>query len=709
MYRDLRQFVSDLERMGELVRITDPVDPVLDIAAIADQISEARAPSPPSRASQANDPAFFGQGGPAVLFENPVGSSTPVLINAYGSYRRMELALGCDADPHTGSGLDGLAKKIGELAKPQPPRGLSEAIDKAKQFAPLLKIGPKRSKSPGLCQQVEHVGDAIDLTGLPILRCWPLDGDFEAVGYPKGVNDAVPGLGHPDIAPDEWDARHRGRYITLAGIHTIHADDRDDPKPASHNIGMYRVQLLGKDRVAMHWHVHHDGARHWRSWKKLGQPMPVAIVLGGEAVLPYAATAPLPPGISELLMAGFLNKGGIKLCRGKTVPLWIPANAEIVIEGFVRTDAGVIDWDPRDPNSGELGDGSVFEGPFGDHTGFYSLPDRYPVVEVSAVTTRENPIYPATVVGLPPQEDYFLGKATERLFRYLLQVLIPDVEDYDLPMFGAFHNCAFVKIKKAYPLQARRVMHAIWGAGQMAWTKSIFVVDDDVDVHDAKAVLEACAKNCDPSRDVELVRGPLDILDHASPHLAAGSKIGFDCTRRWTNEEAGKGPLPQHCERVLAGGDLEAFDANIVRTIDGVLDAAIPGTSPGWLIVKVDRGFDEPERAGLGRAVATRILEVLPELGPSVAPPYVVVVGRDVDLEDPVLPFFHWLANSDPARDIFRATGSCPIAVFDATPKTEQDTEHAPEPVRPWPPVLEIDADSRDRVSELVSRLTGQS
>ena len=713
MYRDLRHFVSELDRMGELVRITEPVDPVLDIAAIADRVSKARAPRPPSAQTRRNDPAFYHHGGPAILFENVVGSDTPVLINAYGSYRRMELALGCDADPDRGAGLDGLAKAIGELAKPQPPRGLGEAIEKAKQFAPLLKIGPKRSRAPGLCQEVVRTGDEIDLTTMPILRCWPQDGDYASVGYPTGVNADVPGLGHPDTSDDEWEARFRGRYITLAGIHTIHADDRDDPKPASHNIGMYRVQLLGKNRLAMHWHMHHDGARHWRSWKKLGQPMPVAIVLGGEAVLPYAATAPLPPGISELLMAGFLNKGGIKMCRGKTVPLWLPANAEIVIEGFVRTDAGFIDWDPRDESAGPLGDGAVFEGPFGDHTGFYSLPDRYPIVEVSAVTTRRDPIYPTTVVGLPPQEDYFLGKATERLFRYLLQVLIPDIEDYDLPMFGAFHNCAFVKIKKAYPLQSRRVMHAIWGAGQMAWTKSVFVVDDDVDVHDQRAVLEACARHCDPSRDIELVRGPLDILDHAAPHLAAGTKIGFDCTRRWDNEDAGCGPLPPsgpgHRERVLPGGDVAVFDAEVVRTIDGVLDAAIPEASPGWLIVRADRGYDEPDRAGVGRRIAERLVEVLPTLGPAVAPPFAVVVGRDVDLSDPVLPLFHWLANADPGRDLVRTEpGSpCPVAVFDATPKTEDDSEHCPEPVRPWPPVVAIDAGSRERTRAIVERLGG--
>ncbi len=705
MYRDLHQFVSALEKAGELVRIPEPVDPVLDIPAIVDQISKARAPHPPGERTRRNDPARYDRGGPALLFENPIGSDTPVLMNAYGSYRRMEMALRCAE-----GGLDALGDVIGELAKPQPPRGLGEAIEKARQFAPVLKIGPKRRRGRGACQQVIHTAESIDLTKLPILRCWPLDGDFASVGYPADVNARVPGLGHPDLSDEEWNARYRGRYITLAGIHTIHADDRDDPKPASHNIGMYRVQLLGKNRVAMHWHMHHDGARHWRSWKKLGEPMPVAIALGGEACLPYAATAPLPPGISELLMAGFLNGRGIEMVRGISVPLWVPANAEIVIEGFVRTDAGFIDYDPRDPQHGPIGEGAVFEGPFGDHTGFYSLPDRYPIVEVSAVTTREKPIYPATVVGLPPQEDYFLGKATERLFRPLLQVLIPDIEDYDLPMFGAFHNCAFVKTKKSYPLHARRVMHAIWGAGQMAWTKSIFVVDDDVDVHDERAVLEACAKHCDPVRDIELIRGPLDILDHAAPHLAAGSKIGFDCTRRWDNEDAGRGPLPppEARTRALAAGEASELVRTKALETEGIIEVQLPEACPGWMLVRVDRGFHEPGGVGLGRRVAEALARELVQLGPSVAPPFTVVVGRDVDLNDPSMVLFHWLANSDPGRDLVRSHSESPttVAVFDATPKTEEDSRACPEPVRAWPPVLQIDAGSRARTAKLVERLT---
>ncbi len=497
MYASLSHFIAALDAEGELLRIPEEVDPVLEIAAIVDQECRARAPGEPSDAARRNDPAAWFQGGRALLFQRVKGSDLPLLVNAFGSYKRMEMALGCHAGGHTPGGFDAIAARIASLTRPVPPRSLGEAWDKAMEVLPLLKVLPK-AVSSGACQQVVQTGDEIDLTRLPLLRCWPLDGNLAAVGYPADVNAAVPGLGHPDLDSAEWEARHRGRYITFGGIHTIHADDAGKDRPPSHNIGMYRAQLLGKDKLAMHWHVHHDGASHWRSWKKRGEPMPVAIVLGGESVLPYAATCPLPQGIGELLMAGFLNRGGVPLVPCRTVPLRVPANAEIVIEGWVSHEAGPIGWDPRDPDAGPLGPGAVFEGPFGDHTGFYSMPDRYPVLQVSAITRRKDAVYPTTLVGLPPQEDYFLGKATERVMGALLKVVIHDIEDYDLPMFGAFHNCAAVRIHKAYPLQARRVMHAIWGTGQMAWTKSVFVVDGAVDVHDPSAVLAAAAASAAP-------------------------------------------------------------------------------------------------------------------------------------------------------------------------------------------------------------------
>jgi 4-hydroxy-3-polyprenylbenzoate decarboxylase len=345
-------------------------------------------------------------------------------------------------------------------------------------------------------------GERADLNRLPLIQCWPLDGDLTS-GQAFDREAAASAAGKQTGT---------GRYITFGGIFTRNPDTGD------RNIGMYRVQQFGPRRCAMHWHMHHDGARHFRMYQKRNEKMPLAIAFGGESVLPYAATAPLPPGVEELLFAGFLNGTGIELVQCKTIDMQVPANAEIVIEGFV---------DPKE---------TLMEGPFGDHTGFYSLADWYPLYNITAITMRQHPIYPTTIVGKPPMEDYFLGKATERIFLPLLQMIVPDIIDYDLPISGVFHNCAFVKIRKEYPLQARRVMHAIWGAGQMSFTKFIIVVDEHVDVHNEQDVLFHLFSNCDPERDSEFVHGPHDILDHASPEHGAGSKIGFDATAKWPGE-----------------------------------------------------------------------------------------------------------------------------------------------------------------------------
>lgn len=632
---------------------------MLEIAALADAETKKPAANMPSESAQRLDPRFAGLGGHALLFEHVEGSDIPVLINALGSYRRMEMAIGCE-----GGGFEAIAAKIAALTKPEPPSSLRDLIAKAKQFAPLLKIPPKKAKRAA-CQDVMRTGDEIDLTRLPLIKCWEKDGDLASVGYPA---DANAGVAEADLANDP---NYQGRYVTFAGIHTIHADDAGKAKPPSHNIGMYRVQLIGKRHMAMHWHMHHDGARHWRSWKKRGERMPIAIVFGGESVLPFSAIAPLPPGISELLFAGFLNGKGIRMAPGVTVPVRVPANAEIVIEGYVSHEAGMPGWDPRDDDAGELGPGAFFEGPFGDHTGFYSLPDRYPIVEVTAITMREKAVFPATVVGLPPQEDYFMGKAVERLFLPLFKTIVPDVIDYDLPLFGCFHNCAVLQVKKEYPLQGRRLMHSVWGAGQMAWTKCVIVVDDDVDVHDTRAVFRAIAEHCDPATDVELTVGPLDILDHASPELGAGSKIGFDATRTWPGEviEAPK-------ERSAGAGDvgsLAAIDA--VKAVEGVREAAfLNGDNRGWLLVSAAEGGD---------GAAPQIVAAIRDAQSSVR--FVVVVGADVDVHNMDETLFHWLANVDPGRDRHDFDGGM---LFDARPKKPGHSANEMR-IREWPPLLE--------------------
>ncbi len=482
-FPDLQTFLSALDERGYLKRVSAPVNADLEISAIADRVSKRPAadgcPPPPT------DPVHGGRGGHALVFEQVAGYDWPVAINTFGSYERIRMALGC-------SSLEALAERVQALIKPEIPSTFMEKMKKLPELARLAGF-PPRVVGRGICQEVIHQESA-DLTRIPLIQCWPGDGRRGYAGKPQ---DAASGT---------------GKYITLAGIYT------KDPETAERNVGMYRIQLHDARTLAVHWHMHHDGAAHHRKHVAAGTAMPLAIVLGGNSVLPYAATCPLPPGISELLFAGFLNGSGIELVPCKTIPLEVPTTAEWVIEGWV---------DPHE---------TLWEGPFGDHTGFYSWADRYPKFTVSAVTHRQHPVFPATVVGKPPQEDYYLGKATERIFLPLLRMILPDIIDYHLPQFGAFHNCAFVKIKKQYPFHARRVMHGIWGAGQMSLTKLIVVVDHQVNVHDEQDVLFHLCANIDPSRDLELVRGPLDILDHASVAYGGGGKLGIDATAKWPGE-----------------------------------------------------------------------------------------------------------------------------------------------------------------------------
>jgi 4-hydroxy-3-polyprenylbenzoate decarboxylase len=498
----LSDFLKLLEASGELARVKAPVSPILEIAAITDRV--CKMPAPHAHQEVDRNPAAA-LGGKALLFENVEGSDIPVAINTFGSYWRINQALGSE-------NLESLAARVQQLVKPEMPTTL---VAKIKRLPDLIKMAgfPPRTVRSGICQEVVHEGDRADLTRLPIIQCWPLDGDLGSGQVFDPRQAAEQALENPGT----------GRYITLGGIYTRNPDDN------SRNIGMYRVQMFGPRRCAMHWHMHHDGARHFRLWQRSGRKMPLAIVLGGESVLPYAATAPLPPGVEELLFAGFLKGSGIELVRCRTIDMEVPANAEIVIEGYV---------DPAE---------RLMEGPFGDHTGFYSMADWYPAFHVTAITHRRNPIYPTTIVGKPPMEDYFLGKATERIFLPLLKMLIPDIIDYSLPISGVFHNCAFIRIRKEYPFQARRVMHAIWGAGQMSFTKFLVVVDEHVNVQDEQDVLFHLFANCDPKRDTEIVHGPVDILDHASPDLGAGSKIGFDATIKLPSEGRVR-PWPRELE-----------------------------------------------------------------------------------------------------------------------------------------------------------------
>ena len=456
MFPSLRAFIETLDGAGELVRIRRECDPRLEIAEIA-----ARTMKLPG-------------GGPALLFESPRGSRFPLAINVFGSKRRMAMALGVrEIEDHARA----LAELLGGASAP------GSLWDKLKMLPKLGRVAGALPKSIGgsaPCQEVVEEGDRVDLTQLPILTCWPDDG---------------------------------GPFITLPIVLT------HDPETGVRNCGMYRMQLLDKRTTAMHWQAHKTGMRHFHKYKERGQKVPVAVVLGGDPALTYAATAPLPDGVDELMLAGFLRRRAVELVPCKTQPLEVPADADFVLEGYV---------DPTEP--------LVDEGPFGDHTGFYTPRDKYPAFHVTAVTRRKDAIYPATVVGRPPMEDAWLGKATERLFLPLVRMMLPELVDYNLPVEGVFHNMAIVAIDKQYPWHGRKIMHALWGMGQLMFTKCVVVVDKDVNVHDLAEVAWRVLNNIDPKRDVMISDGPYDVLDHASCSVGFGGKMGVDATAKWKEE-----------------------------------------------------------------------------------------------------------------------------------------------------------------------------
>jgi 4-hydroxy-3-polyprenylbenzoate decarboxylase len=473
MFDGLSSFVETLQREGELVCIPREVDPYLEIAEIADRTMKG--------------------GGPALLFERckvsrgaarDSVSPFPLLINAFGSRRRMSLALGvADLDEH--------ARAIADIVHTKAPRNGRDLAEMARRVPSLAHAVPRKI-GRGACQDIILEGDAVNLDVLPVMTTWPKDG---------------------------------GPFFTLPNVITR------DPDTGARNIGMYRMQLIDRRTTAMHWQIHKTGARHFRRAKELGKRLEVAVAFGGDPALSYAATAPLPDGIDEWMFAGFLRGRSVEYVRARTVDLDVPACADLVLEGYV---------DPSEP---------LFEeGPFGDHTGYYTPLDAFPRFHVTCVTHRKDAIYPSTVVGPPPMEDAWLGKATERLFLPLLKMMFPEVVDMNLPVEGAFHNLAIVSIKKQYPFHASRIAHGLWGAGQMSFTKVFCVVDDDVNVQDTAEVAWRLLANLDPKRDVSMVDGPVDQLDHGASQALWGGKMCIDGTKKWP-EEGYKRPWPEVCKQ----------------------------------------------------------------------------------------------------------------------------------------------------------------
>lgn len=444
--KDLRDWIATLEKAGELVRVGARVDPRLEITAITDRVSKA--------------------GGPALLFTDVAGSDLPVLINQFGSDRRMCMALGAES-------LDAVGGRIENLLDLQPPQGV---VAKMKALGKLRELATTSSKivREAPCQEVWI--DDPDLDLLPILTCWPDDG---------------------------------GPFVTLPLVFSR------DPVSGTRNCGMYRIQKIDRRTAMMHWQIHKDGAAHLRDSR--GR-VPVAVALGTHPATTYSATAPLPPGIDEMMFAGFLRGRSVEMVRCRTVDLEVPAESEIVLEGYVDAT----DLRP--------------EGPFGDHTGFYTPMDEYPTFHVTGMSMRRDAIYATTIVGMPPMEDYFLGKATERIFLPLIRTSVPDLVDMNLPLEGVFHNCAIVSVRKRYPGHAKKLMSAVWGLGLLSLSRCVVVVDHDVDVQDVSAVAFQAFSNVDAGRDMLVVEGPVDALDHAAPWFAYGSKVGFDATRKWEGE-----------------------------------------------------------------------------------------------------------------------------------------------------------------------------
>ena len=455
-YKNQQEFIQALEKAGELVRIRTFVDPILEIAEITDRISKS------------------GNGGKALLFEN-TGTEFPVLMNAYGSEKRMCMALGVND-------LDAVTREIESLFKllSAPKEGLLDKLRLLPKLGQFASWMPVVRNGRGECQEV--VQSTPDIGKLPVITCWPRDG---------------------------------GPFVTLPIIHT------KDPNTMSRNVGMYRMQIFGPTLTGMHWHKHKVSARHFAEYKKTGLKMPVAVALGGDPAYAYSATAPLPENVDEYMLAGFLRKKKVELVKCITQPgIEVPADADFVIEGYV---------DPTEE--------PIWEGPFGDHTGYYSLPDWYPRFHITAITHKKNPVYPATIVGIPPQEDAWLGKATERIFLAPIKMtLVPEIIDMDMPVEGVFHNLVIAQIKKEYAGQGQKVMNAMWGAGQMMFNKILVIADEQTKITDYKRLAQDVFRNLNPATDISFSQGPMDVLDHSCSRLGFGGKMCIDGTTKAEEE-----------------------------------------------------------------------------------------------------------------------------------------------------------------------------
>jgi 4-hydroxy-3-polyprenylbenzoate decarboxylase len=605
-YKNQQQFIALLEREGELLRIKEYVNPHLEISEITDRISKTPG------------------GGKALLFEN-TGYDFPVLMNAYGSERRMCLALNVQR-------LDDVAKEIETLFHllSSPKENILDKLKLLPKLGQFASWMPKVRSGRGECQEIIWQGPEADITKLPVITCWPKDG---------------------------------GPFVTLPVIHT------KDPNTATRNVGMYRMQVFGPQLTGMHWHKHKVSAKHFNEYKKLGKKMPVAVALGGDPVYAYSATAPLPENVDEYMLAGFLRKKKVELVKCITQPeIEVPADADFVIEGFV---------DPAD----EL----IWEGPFGDHTGYYSLPDWYPRFHITCITHKKGAVYPATIVGIPPQEDAWLGKATERIFLAPMKMtMVPEIVDMDMPVEGVFHNLVIAQIRKEYAGQGQKVMNAMWGAGQMMFNKILVIADEGVKIQDYKALAKYVFKNLNPATDIYFSQGPMDVLDHSCSKLGFGGKMCIDGTEKFEEESEG-------LESGLRSPEL---DENFVRQkfpeVHSVNTSLLKEEIP-VLIVSVEKA-----RPGHVRELHQQISEMEELAGIKM----ILYVEHTVDAADLPVALWRFCNNLDPRRDALLSTSSNCMGL-DGTIKTKEFDNFQ----RDWPNIIVMDDATIKAVDEKWSRL----
>jgi len=597
-YRDLHEFISHLEMEGQLLRIKDPVSNILEITEITDRMSKMPG------------------GGKALLFENVKGYNFPVITNQFGSIRRINMALGS-------SSLDELAGRLHSIINMKPPVTLMDKIKLLPEILSMSRFLPRVRKGVAPCQEVILTGDEVDLTKLPVLFCWPGDG---------------------------------GPFITLPVVFTRSLSD------GKRNAGMYRMQIFDKRTTGMHWHIHKDGAHHYHEYKKAGKRMEVAVAVGTDPAVTYAATAPLPRGVDEMLLAGFIRRKPVEMVKCVTVDLEVPANAEFILEGYVDPD--------------EL----RIEGPFGDHTGYYSLKGEYPVFHVTAITHRKNPIYSATIVGKPPMEDCYMALATERLFLPMIKTILPEIKNYMLPWEGVFHNIAVVAIDKEFPHHAGKVMNGLWGSGQMSFAKMLVIIDDEALLKEGKLLMEYLLNTVDLFSDVTLTKGILDVLDHSAERPLYGSKLGIDITKRVDGEEK-RGNDFFHGTKNLASlkYELTALDEDFVD-----VDIAFEHCKNRVIIVSVKKNKGKNSAFFKNRILHSNIC----------TEGIFVLVDFHIDIKDYSVVLWKLFNNVDPSRDIVLEKN---CVIIDATRKGIIDGH-----VREWPDDIEMSEDVKRRVDEIL-------